>query len=1140
MISFLSASLAFSAPTSITKYTPHFIEAEIANADQGVTTFLIASDDASDIQLSRQRGTESRTLRQSEYEVSRTLHIGPVAFRKIQLDGGGNSTIQTGDRILVEWNSAPHSARPIPRALLPVIRSTVDNWESVQNQYTVADYPGDYLIITDDVYQPYLTDYVQWKTQQGYHVTVKSISETGTSATEIREAIRTEYSASHGQLAYVLLVGDADNSHPENINSVPAFYYASPTTGDQNVTDHPYSLMDDDYFSDLFVGRFSIDGILELMTMINRITKYEKAPPDGHWPEHALLIAGNYSNTPPNPITPIWTTRWLRKKLIDNGYTQVDTIFYPPTQLGQQAIADFINDGVGIVNYRGWADANGWQYPQFKINDMINLLNNAPYSPIITSIVCNTGDFANTVDPVFGEQWMRLGTPANPKGAAGFFGPSDLHTSTKYNNSICAGFYEGLLVEGIHDLGAAAYRGKMQLYRGFPLERGDEQWVEFYFHVYNILGDPSTEIRTKRPLEPNVDLPDEFAEGATTITLQLDNSDIDDYTSVYVTFLSDDDTTGAYFDNTGSATLTFQPLHSDATVTISGPNILPQIETIPVAGLSIYATISNLQIDGTPKPGQTVTLTPIVENTGQMDLANVTLELQPSDGITILGSGTFTANTLPSGSEFTPDDGIDINIAPDYMHVSPQQFLWRVMYSGAIWIAGSDLEIPNTLFDMTNLLSGSNQNYLTGGETTSLQFNLRNISRYDSQDGTVTVASPDQDVTVSGSGISFNEIQADSTGESLNGLEVTVPGNRMRGSSVTMVFSIEEADGRQFEVRKVMAVGPVNSDDPVGPDEYGYFAYDNSDTRYSAAPVNETWRARGTGAVLHSLRDDENRQLSLPWDFQYYGQTFDEITLSSNGWVSFLPENIPYFRNWGIPNPIGPRGLIAGYWDDLDAPNGEDMEIYTENQEDEFVITWDKSYANYDESTPEKFQIVLRKTTADPTPTGDDEILILYNSVEDVDQNNNYSTVGIEAPDKQSGLQYVYAAQYSPGAAHLQSGRVILFTTRQSDRAVAISDEPGVPQRFSVGQNYPNPFNPSTTFAVNIPRKGNLVVNLYNVRGEKVWQQSVDHASPGVYSIRWNGETVYGNAPSGIYLAQIRYESGGEQWNKTFKMTLLR
>ena len=69
------------------------------------------------------------------------------------------------------------------------------------------------------------------------------------------------------------------------------------------------------------------------------------------------------------------------------------------------------------------------------------------------SYVCNSNDFANNVDPCLAEAILRGGTPTVPKGGVAFVGPSDLHTSTKYNNVINAYMYDAMLNHGVVELG---------------------------------------------------------------------------------------------------------------------------------------------------------------------------------------------------------------------------------------------------------------------------------------------------------------------------------------------------------------------------------------------------------------------------------------------------------------------------------------------------------------------------------------------------------------------------------------------------------------------------------------------------------------------------------------------------------------
>ena len=120
--------------------------------------------------------------------------------------------------------------------------------------------------------------------------------------------------------------------------------------------------------------------------------------------------------------------------------------------------------------------------------------------PAVFSIVCNTGDFANTAqNPCFGEKWMRMGTISSPGGCIAFVGPSDLHTKTNLNNTISSGMFSGIFDDGIRSFGAAVLAGKIELYKTYPLELGENQYVAFYYHVYNILSDPSLNLWVLTP-----------------------------------------------------------------------------------------------------------------------------------------------------------------------------------------------------------------------------------------------------------------------------------------------------------------------------------------------------------------------------------------------------------------------------------------------------------------------------------------------------------------------------------------------------------------------------------------------------------------------------------------------------------------
>jgi hypothetical protein len=78
-----------------------------------------------------------------------------------------------------------------------------------------------------------------------------------------------------------------------------------------------------------------------------------------------------------------------------------------------------------------------------------------------------------------------------------------------------------------------------------------------------------------------------------------------------------------------------------------------------------------------------------------------------------------------------------------------------------------------------------------------------------------------------------------------------------------------------------------------------------------------------------------------------------------------------------------------------------------------------------------------------------------------------------------------------------------------------------LPAKFELLQNYPNPFNPATTIEFNLPKAGQVTVDIYNARGQKVKSYERD-CSPGTVRIVWNGEDNRGNpVASGTYFYQV-------------------
>lgn len=84
------------------------------------------------------------------------------------------------------------------------------------------------------------------------------------------------------------------------------------------------------------------------------------------------------------------------------------------------------------------------------------------------------------------------------------------------------------------------------------------------------------------------------------------------------------------------------------------------------------------------------------------------------------------------------------------------------------------------------------------------------------------------------------------------------------------------------------------------------------------------------------------------------------------------------------------------------------------------------------------------------------------------------------------------------------------------------------PEKPTLLQNYPNPFNPETWIPYQLSTDSEVLISIYDARGERVRQLDLGYQHVGTYVTRgraayWDGEDMYGEpVASGLYFYQIR------------------
>jgi len=941
----------------------------------------------------------------------------------------------------------------ISEAFLPLYRSMIANFDEYLSTLTTTSVKrGGILIVTPNLsgylWKNAMAEIANWKRKKGYDValvTTDDIDHTDgrPTQTQIKNYLQTAYNTWDVPPEFVYLVGD------EDINVIPDYpysYYAS---------DHQYACLDgSDYIPDVAVSRVSVDNLNELNTWIAKTLKYERNPDisvdPGYW-KRAIMVAGGQQT-----VTCPWIVLWARERLLMHGFTQIDTVFDRGSDPPDYRMTNPITAGVGYINYRGWAGSSGWYDPSYNIS-ALNQCQNVNKPGIMTSIVCGTGNFGASTDPCFGETWIRMGSATAPRGGPSFFGCTDGGTHTRWNNPISYGLYNSFLEEGAYHFGIAVIGGKMTQYLNFPRDLGV---IQKYFHTYNSLGDPELEMRLTTPIHLTVNHFTEVGEGESHLEVRVMDEFHNYVENAYVTLIMGSGANESFFsvaktDVYGMAHLDM-PTDTIGTLdlTVTGRDLNPYMATVALvrADMSVgYTTFtvdddmygsSNGNSDGQINPGETIELGIELKNFGSTTTAqNAYAELYElyegklaihnnhvtygniEPGQVASGNGKFVFTVLPN---VTDGDELALRLEP-----SADNF-------DHFWLSLIHLPVVAAGFEISNIqISGNNR--LDPGETVDMTVTLENIGGLIAEGLTGTLKTTDGYIQIGSATAGFGDIEVEGTGNnSVAPFSVTVHESTFDGKNIPFVLDLTSADGVAYQVNFNLVVGAITASDPGGPDAYGYYVYDNTDIGYPEHPSYNWMEVRTLGTNRY-LTDDSKTMVDLPFDFVYYGDTYDRITVCSNGWICMDSTYWVAFRNWRMPDPSYAKTMIAGFWDDLGPSGTNNVFTYYDTNNNRYIIEWYQVTARWNTSYRETFQIILYDPAHTPTVTGDGVIEFIYQDINSYDNSSgeNYGTVGWEDSTESIGFSISYSNIMAPGCANLVDNRIYRITTNTGRGAIS-------------------------------------------------------------------------------------------------------
>ncbi|MBD3219614.1 T9SS type A sorting domain-containing protein, partial [bacterium] len=341
-----------------------------------------------------------------------------------------------------------------------------------------------------------------------------------------------------------------------------------------------------------------------------------------------------------------------------------------------------------------------------------------------------------------------------------------------------------------------------------------------------------------------------------------------------------------------------------------------------------------------------------------------------------------------------------------------------------------------------------------------------------------------------------------------------------------------------------------------GPDAFGYVWVDSNEP---GGPSYDWFDISELGTTVGNSDDESYGPFDMGCAIPYYGSSYSQIRICTNGFVTFSSSNADPYSNNPMPNTADPDLMIAPFWDDLNPSQGGEIYRYYDAPNQRYIVQWD-GVPHYYSDGSFTFQVQLYASGA---------IIFQYNSISYGDE----CTVGIENEDASDGLQVVYNSNYlenemailvsagslvpwlsyEPFAGTIGAGEtrdvsvifnaegiepgdyladMMLHSNDTENPTLTlpvtltvtddVTDAGELPLSFKLENPAPNPFNPSTTLSFSLPQAGHTELKLYDVQGRLVRTLVDEQMTAGQHQVRWQGRDDGGRqVASGTYLARL-------------------
>ena len=574
---------------------------------------------------------------------------------------------------------------------------------------------GNMLVISYGDFMDEMQPLVDWKNRKGIPTEMVDVSDIGSSSSAI-ESYVDNYYYEHG-LTYLLLVGD--------IAQIP-----SPTVSG-SASDPSYGFIDgNDFYTEIFVGRFSGNNPSEISTQVERSIEYElNAQADASWYDNALGIASNQGPGFGGMMDDDFSQFLWEDVLSSYTYDSYEGIYDGSGGTVSQGITA-INGGVGIINYTGHGFSGGWGNGAALDNSDVDNLQNDNMLPFVITVGCNVGEF-DSADAVFSEVWQRATNNGEPTGSIAHAGSTisqswepPMHGQYGMNLILTEQLDEGVS----RSLGGIFTNGCMYMNdaQGGSGINETNYWTFF--------GDPSVVIRTDQPtsLEPIHD--DVILIGQTEFVVDVGVND------GLVALSNDSGLLESEYIQDGVAVISLDPTYMvpgtfDLVITsFNSFTYEAEINVVSPDGAYLitsgYELVNESNSDNIISFGDMVEINILAENVGTYNASAILVEVTSNDQYITITEGSSMIAYAIINEPATSETPISFTVSGDVPDNHMASF--DVLYDsgeGDQWSSSFSIEIHATDFQILNpvFIDADGNGVLDPGEDGVLTVDLANL-----------------------------------------------------------------------------------------------------------------------------------------------------------------------------------------------------------------------------------------------------------------------------------------------------------------------------------------------------------------------------------------------------------------------------